>query len=250
MKQIKLTLTAIICCILMIFSILTVCAETYYLGDTDMSIQIDDTSWYVFTRDNIKNNSELIELDISYDTMYDILHNNEAYMDAILLYDDGEYIEFFVRKRAIDSGMSNLSKYSEKDVLEVAKGLAKRANAEEYSVYENEYMFAKLEYVDSNLGYYIYEFVTVVNKENYTFTFQSTSPFVDSEYKEMESIIDSIEFDVDTTLKEEKSSFLGDNVIETVIFGAIIGGSLSLIALLFGNKRKKNNKISSVDNTN
>lgn len=203
MKQRKLILTTAICCLLMLFSIITVGAETCHLGDTDMSIHVDDSSWYVFTRDNIKNNSELDELDISYDSMYDILYNNEAYMYAILLYDDGEYVELFVRKRAIDSGMANLSNYSEKDALELAKGLAKRVNAEEYSVYENQYKFAKLEYVDSNLGYYMCEFFTVVNKDNYTFTFQSTSPFVDTEYEEIESIIDSIQFDVDTSLKEK-----------------------------------------------
>lgn len=250
MKQRKFILTTAICCLLMLFSIITVGAETYHLGDTDMSIRVDDSSWYVFTRDNIKNNSELDELDISYDSMYDILYNNEAYMYAILLYDDGEYVELFVRKRAIDSGMANLSNYSEKDALELAKGLAKRVNAEEYSVYENQYKFAKLEYVDSNLGYYMCEFFTVVNKDNYTFTFQSTSPFVDTEYEEIESIIDSIQFDVDTSLKEKKSSFLGDNVIEATIRGAIIGGGASIIALLFGKKKKKmkkNIESSSVD---
>ena len=250
MKQRKLILTITICCLFMLFSIVTVGAETYHLGDTDMSICVDDSSWYVFTRDNIKNNSELDELGLSYDYMYDTLYNNEAYMDAALLYDDGEYVEFFIRKKAIDSGMANLSNYSEKDVLELAKGLAKRVNAEEYSIYENQYKFAKLEYVDSNLGYYICEFVTVINKDNYTFTFQSTSPFVDTEYEEMESIIDSIQFDVDTSLKEKKSSSFGDNVIEATIRGAIIGGGCSVIALLFGKKKKKtkrNSESPSVD---
>lgn len=215
-----------------------------------MSIRVDDSSWYVFTRDNIKNNSELDELGFSYDSMYNILYNNEAYMDAVLLYDDGDFLELFVRKKAIDSGMANLSNYNEKQVLELAKILAIRQNAEEYSIYENQYKFAKLEYIDSNLGYYICEFVTVVNKDNYTFTFQSTSPFVDSEYDEMESIIDSIQFDIDTTLKEKKNNFSEDNVVKITICGAIIGGVVGLIMNITNKKNtiKKKNESSNIDN--
>jgi hypothetical protein len=164
---------------------ITTYAETYNLGGTDMSISVDDTMWYVFTRDNIKNNSELEELGITYEAMYEILHNNEAYMDAILYYEDGEIVEFFVRKRALDTGIANLSNYKDSEVLELAKELAKKQGASTYSVYENQYKFAKLEYVDSNLGYYICEFVTCVNKDNYTFTFQSTSQFTDEEYAEI-----------------------------------------------------------------
>ena len=94
-------------------------AATYSLSETDMSIDVDNSLWYVFTRDNIKDNSELKELGISYNTMYDILYTNEAYMDALLLYEDGGYVEFFVRKRPLDTGVANLSNYEDKDVLEV-----------------------------------------------------------------------------------------------------------------------------------
>lgn len=249
MKRSVHILTTALICLVMFFPI-TVYGETYHLGGTDMSIQVDDSSWYVFTRDNIKNNSELDELEISYDSMYDILYNNEAYMDAILLYKDGQYVELFIRKRAIDSGMANLSNYDEKQVLELAEGLAKRQNAEKYSIYESQYKYAKLEYIDSNLGYYICEFYTVVNKDNYTFTFQSTTPFIDSEYDEMENIIDSIQFDVDTTLKEKKNTSFGNNVIEVTIGGAIIGGVVGLIINITNKKKtiKKNNESSDVDN--
>lgn len=226
----------------MVFMPISVYAETYHLGGTDMSIQVDTSTWYVFTRDNIKNNSELDELEISYDSMHDILYNNEVYMDAILLYDDGEYVELLVRKRTIDSGIVNLSNYSNEDVLELAEGLAERQNAENYSVYENRYKFAKLEYIDSNLGYYICEFVTCVNKDNYTFTFQSTSQFSDSEYDEIENIIDSIQFDVDSSLKEPKATSFWDSVVEKAIGGAVIGGIGGAIIAIVNKKKKNSNK--------
>ena len=244
MKRTMRILLSIILCFSALLPIITY-AETYNLGGTDMSISVDDTMWYVFTRDNIKNNSELEELGITYEAMYEILHNNEAYMDAILYYENGEYTELFVRKRALDTGIANLSNYKDSEVLELAKELAKNQGADTYSVYENQYKFAKLEYVDSNLGYYICEFVTCVNKDNYTFTFQSTSQFTDEEYAEIENIVDSVKFDIDTSIKEKKSSSIAESVIEKTIGGAVIGGVVGAV-IAINNKKKK--KASETDN--
>ena len=229
---------------------ITTYAETYNLGGTDMSISVDDTVWYVFTRDNIKNNSELEELGITYEAMYEILHNNEAYMDAILYYENGEYTELFVRKRALDTGIANLSNYKDSEVLELAKELAKKQGANTYSVYENQYKFAKLEYVDSNLGYYICEFVTCVNKDNYTFTFQSTSQFTDEEYAEIENIVDSVRFDVDTSIKEKKTTSIAESVVEKTIGGAVIGGVVGAVIAITNKKKKKTAETGKAGNAN
>ena len=236
MKRTMRILLSIILCFSVLLPIITY-AETYNLGGTDMSISVDDTVWYVFTRDNIKNNSELEELGITYEAMYEILHNNEAYMDAILYYENGEYTELFVRKRALDTGIANLSNYKDSEVLELAKELAKKQGAETYSVYENRYKFARLEYTDS--GYYLCEFYTVVNKDNYTFTFQSTSQFTDEEYAEIENIVDSVKFDVDTSIKEKKTSSIAESVIEKTIGGAVIGGIVGAVIAITNKKKKK-----------
>ena len=238
MKRTMRILLSIILCFSALLPIITY-AETYNLGGTDMSISVDDTVWYVFTRDNIKNNSELEELGITYDTMHDILHNNEAYMDAILYYENGEYTELFVRKRALDTGIANLSNYKDSEVLELAKELAKKQGTETYSVYENQYKFAKLEYIDSNYGYYICEFVTCINKDNYTFTFQSTSQLTDEEYAEIENIVDSVKFDVDTSIKEKKSTSIAESVVEKTIGGAVIGGVGGAVIAIINKKKKK-----------
>ena len=241
MKRTMRILLSIILCFSALLPIITY-AETYNLGGTDMSISVDDTVWYVFTRDNIKNNSELEELGITYEAMYEILHNNEAYMDAILYYENGEYTELFVRKRALDTGIANLSNYKDSEVLELAKELAKKQGAKTYSVYENQYKFAKLEYVDSNLGYYICEFVTCVNKDNYTFTFQSTSQFTDEEYAEIENIVDSVKFDIDTSIKEKKSTSFSESVLQKAIGGAVMGGIVGAVIAIINKKKKKASK--------
>lgn len=237
MKRSICSLIIVIICIFAVLPMNTY-AATYNISETDMSVSIDDSSWYVFARDNLNNNPELDELGISYDAMYDAFHNNNVYMDALLFYDDGKRTELFIRKNAIDSGMVNLSNYSEKQILELAKSLAEKQGAEEYSIYENQYKFIKSEYIDSNIGYYICEFVTIVNKDGYTLTFQSESQFSDYDYQEIKNIVDSIKFDIDTTLKEKKDTSFWANVAGKTYDGAVIGAFVGAIIVLI-NKRKK-----------
>ncbi len=222
----------------------SVYATTYKLSGTDMSVSLDDSSWYVFTRDNITDNPELEELGLKYQDIYDVLYDNNAYVNACLFYEDGGFVEMFVRKVAIDTGMANLSNYKEKEVLELAKEIAKRRNTKDYSVYESQYKFANLKYKDS--GYYICEYYTVVNRDAYTVTFQSETEFVAEEYAEMKRIVDSISFDVDTSLKEEGDSFW-DGVLGGVIKGAAIGAVVGGIIAVVGKKKKNggNNNASS-----
>lgn len=213
-------------------------AETYKLGGTDISISVDNSKWYVFTRDNIKDNPELKKLGISYDTIYGILHDNDAYMDAIIFYEDGGYIEMFVRKKPVDAGLVNLSNYKDSEVLDFAKELAKKTGAENYTVYENQYKFARLDYKDNKLGYYMCEFITCVNKDNYTVTFQATSQYTQEEYAEIEKIVDSIQFDVDTSIKEP----IRFNLVRMVLAGAAVGGIAGGIAAIKTKKKKKQNE--------
>ena len=213
-------------------------AETYKLGGTDISISVDNSKWYVFTRDNIKDNPELKKLGISYDTIYGILYDNDAYMDAIIFYEDGGYIEMFVRKKPVDAGLVNLSNYKDSEVLDFAKELAKKAGAENYTVYENQYKFARLDYKDNKLGYYMCEFITCVNKDNYTVTFQATSQYTQEEYAEIEKIVDSIQFDVDTSIKEP----IRFNLVRMVLAGAAVGGIAGGIVAIKTKKKKKQNE--------
>lgn len=237
----KKRLCAILAVFLCVSALLpTVFAKTYSVEDTDISLSVDDSKWYVFTRDNIEDNPELDELGISYEKAHDILYNNEAYLDAVLYYEDGGFIELLVRKRPLDSGIANLSNYDDDEVEELAKELADKQNTDEYSVYENDYKYAKLEYFDAKVSYYVCEYVTIVNKDNYTLTFQSTSPFTDAEHKEIKKIVNSVEFDVDTSLKEKNKSSSNSILTKTAI-GAVSGGVAGGVIALLNKKRKKKN---------
>ena len=237
----KRTISIFLSVVLCVLALLPMAAhaQTFTLSDTDLRIDVDDSMWYVFTRDNIENNPEMEELGITYESIYDILYENQAYMDAVLVYDDGGFMEFFVRKKALDSGVANLSNYEDDEVQVLGKELAKKLGSETFSLYKNQYKYVKLDYFDQNAGYYICEYITVVNKENYTFTFQSETPFADDEYAEIESIMDSISFDVDTTLKEEKTASAAGGVWGKTVAGAITGGLVGAVVAIF-NRKKKN----------
>lgn len=215
---------------------LTAYASSFEVDETDLSIEIDDTYWYVFTRDNLRNNTELDDLGLTYDYMRDLMEENEAYINAILFYSDSDKtLELFVRKRSVD-GIENLSDYSDSEVLKLAEKLADKQGASDYSVYGEEYKFTRLEYYQS--GYYIVEFTTVVNGDDYAFTFQTEEPFVSSEYSEINSIIDSIKFDVKTSNRgtTDNDSSLLEKFISGVVIAAIVAGTPILYK--FGKKKK------------
>ena len=236
MKRLFCLLLAVTLCAMTCFPV-TASAAKYAVSGTDMTVELDDSQWYVFTRDNVKDNPELEEFGLTEEDMNKIFRDNYAYMDAILFYGDVDYVELFVRKKAVDSGMVNLSNYDDDEVEELTEELAKKQGAEDYEVFETRYKFAKLEYVDESLGYYLCEFFTVVNKEGYTLTFQSTFPYTDAEYEEIERIVRSVRFDVDESLKEKKP--LTVNILRTTAVGAVVGGAAGGVMALINKKKKK-----------
>ena len=227
-------------CLTMLISVLfivPVYADTHQLSDTDVKIAMLEDIWYVFTRDNIKDNPELVELGLTYDYMYDLFLKNDAYMDAVLFYESGEFLEFFVGKKPVDSGMINLTNYDHDVVLELATKLASKYETDKYSTYSTTYKFAIVEYFDSNYNYYVCDYVTVVNGDCYTFKFQSACEFDDDQYNEMKWIINGITFDIDETLQEPQPATVLSNVIEKVIIGAVVGGLVGGIIAIVKRRR-------------
>lgn len=218
-------------------------AQNYSLTGTDIHLTVDDTIWYVFTRDNIKDNPELVELGLTYEDMTSIFEENEAYMDALLVYEDGAFLELFVRKMVVeDVELVNLSNYSNKEVEEFAKGVAEGIDGATSELYESKYKFAKVEFYDDELDYYVCEFVTYVNKDLYVVSFQSLTEFSDWEYEEMESIVNSVNFNIDESLKEPKSNIL-DGVLSTGLKGGLVGGIVGLISMGIKKLKNKDNDI-------
>ena len=148
-------------------------------------------------------------------------------------------------KDKLENKMVNLSNYDDDDVEDFADGVKegveqKNIKIDDYSVYESEYKFVKLDYKDS--GYYILQYLTVVNKDVYTLGFQSEQPFTAAEREEFEEIVNSARFEIDTTLKEKNTSSNKGVLYYTIrgaIIGAAVGGASALIASI---KKKRINK--------
>ena len=241
--------------IIILLSVLVLCltfplsayAKAYSVSETDISISVDDASWYVFTRDNLQNNSELEELGISGDYLRDFFADNMVYMNALLLYEDGDYLELLVRKNVTDGGIANLSNYSDTDVMEIAKEIASAKDIENSSVYKNQYKFIELDFFDTSCNFYVHQFMTIVNRDFYAITFQSPTSITKEEQEEIKHIVDSISFDIDTSIKEPQTSYFSDAIKEKFITGAISGGIVAIFALLIrkikqaGKAKKKGN---------
>lgn len=247
MKHKILTIVTAVLCFIILFSV-TAGAKTYSISDTDMKVDIDDSIWYVFTRDNIKDNPEFDELGTTYDFIHDLLYNNKAYLYGILYIDEEQFIEIIVRTEYTDSGVANLTNYTEKDINDFAEALAEKKNIENYGSYQNDYNYAKLEYIDPTLDYHICEYITVVNKHTYAITFQSTQPFDEVGYEQIDNIIDSIEFSVDTELEENflKKDKIDDSriwisALRGALIGGGVGGGIGVFRKLAKNKKKKKN---------
>ena len=241
MKRI-LTFLSIIFMLVAVILPTNVSAQTYTVGGTDLTITIDDSIWYVFTRDNIKDNPELEELGLTYEYMNEFFTEYDAYLDGVLYVDEaGNYIEIFVFKYTDDPEIVNLSNYSSKEVQEVADEVAENLNPDDYGVYETQYKFVKIVTTDELDGYTYYncQYITIVNKETYSITFSASSPYTDWDYEEMESIVNSIRFNVDESLKEP-SNIDWARVIRSGIRVAILaGGGSGLAAMLQKKKSKK-----------
>jgi len=188
---------------IMLFAFLfptTMEAKTYKLPETDATVEMDDSEWYVFTRGNIKDNKELEELEITYDYINTLMQNNYIYMDAILYFEDSDdYIELFVRKKQMNE-LNQLTNFSDADVLDLAKELAKNQGATNYKVYKSDYKYAKLEY--QSQGFYLHEYYTIVNGYGYTITAQKPEKFSSEDAARIEKIVKEIKFDVNNNLKD------------------------------------------------
>lgn len=240
-RSLRISILTLICTLMLLP--IAAWAETYNLDGTDLTIELDESRWYVFTRDNLENNPDLADLEISESAMYDHLCSIDAYMDAIWVNSKGRFVELFILKISLsEDDPVNMSHYSDKELEEAAEEIADEHEALEYSIYENDYKFLKIDSFDEDADYYIYQFITVVNQEAYTLTFQSETPFSNSQREECDRIVDSIYFDVDTSMKEPRAKSSGwSNVLEHGMVGLIVGIASVIIGAATSKKKKAAN---------
>ena len=220
--------------LLLMIVISPVMAKEFTISETDIKMNLDDSKWYVFTRDNIKNNKQLKEFGISEDYMSTTFKNGNIYLDALKIINNNDYIELFVMKKTVDK-VKNISNYSDKQLESLAKELAKNEKTSDYKVYKTDYKYVYTQYEDS--GKTIIDYYTVINGKGYTIKTQKNTDFTAAEQQEIENIIKNISFNVDKSLKEPKKGL--NPVIKDALIGAAIGGASGA---LYGLIKKGKNK--------
>ena len=86
-------------CLFILFLPFTVYANNYNLEDINIDLS---EKWYVFTKDNIKNNQELKILGVSEDYMNKLFENDIYRLDAVK-FDNDDVVELFVITKDVNS---------------------------------------------------------------------------------------------------------------------------------------------------
>lgn len=217
-------------------------AKTVDLNEIDLKLDFKD-DWYVFTRYNLDNNSDLEELNVTKEYMQNFFEHNLAYIDAV---PSNFNYELILRIGNEKNEINNLTNYDDKFVKEVAAELGKGTNSDKYDIYNNGiYKFATVEYFDSETKFNIVAYYTVVNNNGYTFQIQKEEAITDDDKAEFKDIINTIKFNVNEKdsnkekeeIKKDNSSFNWNSVVIYTLIGAVAGGIGAAIT-----KKKKLNK--------
>lgn len=220
---------------------LTVYAKSYEIKDCNLSLELD-SSWDVFTRDNIKGNKKIEDYNLTEEDLEQILKDNNGYLDAIKRFNGSFWIELMLSKEDAE-GVQNFSEIDEKEFEEeIEKNASITAGIEDYGVHKvGKYQFMMIKSYDYQLQYDVIKYITVEDEISYTFLFQTNDRFTSSQVKDVEKIMDSVEF-------TEPSN----NLI--LIIGIAVAAGLgigALILLLRKNKNKQqNNYYNNYNNNN
>lgn len=162
-------------------------AATFEVPSADMSFTLAD-DWYVFTRDNLEDNTDLEDLEITAEDMQDYLLEYDLYVDAFT-----EDYDFFVYKTATED-VGSLPDYYDFELEEFATSIMNTYGADSYEIYDNDYKYIRIEYFESD--YYVIDYFTIIDNQYYILSIQKLDEeFSDSERQMMQDIVDSVQFD-------------------------------------------------------
>ena len=233
MKKIIKVLIAIV----LVITVSPVTAKEYTISNTDIKIDMDDSVWYVFTRDNIKDNKQLKEFGITEDYMNSTMEKGDIYLDSIKFKEKNELLELFVMKKPVEK-VKNMSKYSDKELTSIAKDVATKEKTTDYKIHKTDYKYIYTKYSDS--GKEIIDYYTVINGYGYTIKLQTDTKFTTAEETELKNIIEKVSFNVDKSLKEPSKGL--SPILQDALIGAVVGGLGGAIVALVNKKKKDNNQ--------
>lgn len=166
-----------------------------------MRLKMDEAFWYVFTRENIKDNPELEEIGIDYDVQARFMEENNVRMDAIVFYEDSDaYLEMFVMEKENDKFYDD-SLVSDSDYEDVAEKMAEELGFESGEMFKSNKGIRFICFELSDSGQYVKKYIFLAEDISFTIHFESNEPFIDEEYQDMETILNSFDFRPKATTK-------------------------------------------------
>ena len=223
---------------LFLFIPINVYADSYKLKDLEISIE--DSSFDVFTRDNIKDNERLTEIGITYDYLNNFMIKNDVYLDAVKFNENNDdTIELFVVAKMV-SNVSNMHTYSDNEIKELGEEVKKKVKADSYKIINvGKYKYIYLNYYDSTEKYYIDEYYTVMDGYGYTIMAQKRNKFTNDEMKDVKKVVDTTKYKEIARYEKKKSSSIGSRTLIGAIVGAVIGLIGGTIKVIKNKKTKE-----------
>ena len=223
---------------LFLFIPFNVYADSYKLKDLEISIE--DSSFDVFTRDNIKDNERLTEIGITYDYLNNFMIKNDVYLDAVRFNENNDdTIELFVVAKMV-SNVSNMHTYSDSEIKELGEEVKKKVKADSYKIIDvGKYKYIYLNYYDSTEKYYIDEYYTVMDGYGYTIMAQKRNKFTNDEMKDVKKVVDTTKYKEIARYEKKKSSSIGSRTLIGAIIGAVIGLIGGTIKVIKNKKTKE-----------
>lgn len=224
--------------IVFIFPII-VKANMFKVPDTDIVINIDEDIWTVLTRYDINDKSLLDEYGISYDEIRRTFFDNDIYLYAYAFWDEemNYPIDIYISKSTNQNMINDLRNLTEEELTSIANNYLTGKNNSYYDFYRNEYENIYYDYIfytyEEN-GYYLGDYYTIINGNDYHYVFQSTIPFDEERIKSIDEMVDNIHFEFGEEIenKEEKN----ESILLNIVMLGLIGMILFLIIKSLKNK--------------
>ncbi len=225
----------IILCLVLLLLPFTVSAKEVEIKDFNLKINFDD-DWYVFTRENVLNNSVLEEREIDTTKLLNFYKLNDVYLDAL---PNSAEIELFILVKSTP-GVNNLTNYPDKMIesdlkqtlYDELKKYFDNINITTTKVGDTKYFY--MSYYDKSSKMNILKYYTVINAKGFNFQIQKEGEFTDKEKEDLKNIVSSVKIEIDPLYKNEPSSAQKEidkfnkkgsksNIFIFVIIGAVIG---------------------------
>lgn len=222
---------------------LTVYGSTFDIPETDITINIDEEVWDIFTKEDVQNEELMNDYGLDHNYMTDFFNSNHLYLDGNANLDGENTTGLLIMKTKNENKIVDLNQLEEKELSDAVKKFVENKGIQNYDIYTNEnstyifYTFCDEEICGA-------EYYTVVNGDDYYIAFHSPVDLSDELIKKFDSVVDGITFNYKTKIKksnssEKKKSNMTKKESTIISSVTIVCFAFLVFLILFAKKRNK-----------